>query len=196
MEHRGLSQTPQNSDKLDKRYSIWFDVFTDSVDIHRRARSENHYGPVLFVLDLRLIEQVYTGRVWVTKRNPTKWRGKARRERWFQSVEDLNNNFSYGSFDHMIVFRHCGGELPFRAFLKEIILDDPGMKTDKGADLFSVAYGALRLAMTDSKFDIPIRKRKCASGCRCKRNYRRTARTTYERFVPDILGHQEGRKTT
>lgn len=42
VESRGLKQTPQHSDKLDKRNSIWFDVFTDLVDIHERASTENH----------------------------------------------------------------------------------------------------------------------------------------------------------
>jgi len=186
VESRGLKQTPQHSDKLDKRNSIWFDVFTDLVDIHERASTENHYGPVLFVLDLSLIERAYTGRIWLTKLNPTKWKGKSRQERWFQSSEDLNDNFSYGTFNHMMVFRHCGGELPFRGFLKEIILDDPEMDTEEEADLFSAAYGALRLAMTDSGLDIPIRKRECATGCRCKRNYRRDTEGTYERFIPEI----------
>lgn len=185
VESRGLKQTSQYSDRLDKRYSIWFDVFTDSVDIHARARMENRYGPVLFVFDISLIARAYTGRIWVTKLNPTKWKGRSQEERWFQSRDDLNDNFSYGTFDHMIVFRHCGGDVPFRGFLKEIVLDDPEMETEEEADLFSAAYGALRLAITDSGLDVPIRKRKCPNGCQCKRNYRATP-STYERFIPEI----------
>ncbi len=186
VESRGLKQTSQYSDKLDKRYSMWFDVFTDSVDIHARAGTENRYGPVLFVFDVSMIERAYTGRIWVTKLNPTKWRGRSKKERWFQSSDDLNDNFSYGTFDHMIVFRHCGGELPFRGFLREIILDNPEMETKEDVDLFSAAYGALRLAMTDSGLDVPIRKRECATGCQCKRNYRRARKNIYERFIPGI----------
>jgi hypothetical protein len=170
VDRRGLNQTPQSSDKLDKRKSIWFDVFTDSVDIHEKAATENHYGPVLFVLDLSLIQRAYTGRVWLTKLNPTKWNSRPRQERWFQSVEDISDNFCYGNFDHMIVFRHCGGELPLGRFLKEIILDDPQIETKNKIDLFSAAYGALCLAMTDSALDARIRKRKCAAACRCRRN--------------------------
>lgn len=185
VERRGLLQTGQHSDDLDKRYGLWFDVFTDSVDIHERASTENHYGPVLFVLDVSVIEKTYTGRIWVTKLNPTKWKGTAHDERWFQSKDDINHNFSYGTFDHMIVFRHCGGELPFGRFLEEIILDDPEMSKDK-ADLYSVAYGALRLAMTDAGLNIPIRRRKCARRCGCVDHYQNKPNTTYRRFVPVI----------
>ena len=30
-------QTAQYSDSDDKRYDVWFDVFTDSVDIHKKS---------------------------------------------------------------------------------------------------------------------------------------------------------------
>lgn len=184
---RGLKQTPQYTDRLDKQYSIWFDVFVDSVDIHARANAENLYGPVLFVLDVALLKEVYTGRVWVTKLNPTKWARTPSQKRWFQSREDLNENFVYGTFDHMIVFRHCGGELPFGQFLREIVLDDPNIVTDPGdVDLYGIAYGALRLAMTDAGIDVPIRRRKCARRCRCRVNYRQDPRTTHKCFVPEI----------
>lgn len=184
VERRGLAQTAQQSDRLDKKYSIWFDVFADSVDIHARANSENHYGPVLFVLDVGLIKKAHIGRVWVTKQNPTRWRGKTKSERWFQSKADLAENFIYGEFGHMIVFRHCGGELPFGRFLRRIILDDPRMETDNGVNLYSAAYGALRLAMTDAGIDVPIERRTCAGGCLCRRHYRNNDESTLERFLP------------
>lgn len=48
VERLGVAQTPQASDEADRRYSIWFDVFLDSVDIHKRASRANVYGPVMF----------------------------------------------------------------------------------------------------------------------------------------------------
>jgi hypothetical protein len=77
VERNGWIQTPQQSDSQDKRYGIWFDVFMDSVDIHNRARRANAYGPVLFEFDLEIIQRTYTGRIWVTKLNPTKWGGRS-----------------------------------------------------------------------------------------------------------------------
>lgn len=128
VERLGIKQTPQSSDGIDKRNSIWFDVFTDSVDIHFRASSINVYGPVLFEINADIIKHAYTGNIWITKLNPTKWKGKSRKERWFQDRKELEENFDKGTFDHMIVFRHCGGELPFKNHLRKIILDDPKRK--------------------------------------------------------------------
>ena len=96
IERRGMFQTPQSSDDVDRKRGLWFDVFTDSTDIHARAGQVNFYGPVLFVLDADLIYKAYTGKVWVTKLNPTKWHGVPRDERWFQSDEDLTENFKEG----------------------------------------------------------------------------------------------------
>ena len=185
-EAMGKHQTPQDSDEIDKRHSIWFDVFADSVDIHKRASRRNSYGPVNFVLDVALIEKAYTGRVWITKLNPTKWNGKNQSERWFQSRSELDTDFSYGNFDHMVVFRHCGGRLPFGTFLKEIILDDPQMKIETGEDLYSVAWGALSLALTDARLNVPITKRTCKHGCKCRREYAEDPKRTHAAFVPAI----------
>lgn len=164
----GLTQTPQKTDDADRRYSIWFDVFLDSVDIHRRASRANAYGPVLFVFDINIINKNGTGRIWVTKCNPTKWSRKADEERWFQGKDDLSENFVKGRFDQMIVLRHCGGELPFGKHLKEVILDDPDAKTEDDVDLYSQAVGALRLAMQDARISVPIKRRKCSEECACQ----------------------------
>lgn len=170
VERLGLAQTPQASDKADRRYSIWYDVFLDSVDIHRRASCANVYGPVMFVFDLNIINKNGTGRIWVTKMNPTKWEGKADEHRWFQGKEDLAENFVKGRFDQMIVLRHCGGELPFGKYLQKIILDDPEHKTNEDVDVYSMSVGALRLAMQDAGIDVPIERRQCHEECECK-NY-------------------------
>ncbi len=186
VERLGVTQTPQKSDDADKRYGIWFDVFADSVDIHHRARRANAYGPVMFVLDARLIERSYTGRIWVTKLNPTKWSGKTDKQRWFQDKGDLSENLVKGRFDQMLVFRHCGGELPFRGFLKKIVLDDPNRQTAEGVDLYSMAVGTLRLAMADSGIDVPIEKRVCRAGCTCEEEYESDDERLFMLFDPKI----------
>jgi hypothetical protein len=122
VERCGLYQIPQNSDGIDKRYGIWFAVFAESVDIHKRAGKANVYGPALFVLDLEIIKKSYTGKVWVTMLNPSKWAGRSHNEKWFTSKKDLESNSTYGEFTQMIVLRHSGGELPFGKYLQEIIL--------------------------------------------------------------------------
>lgn len=176
----GMHQTPQDSDEIDRKQGVWFDVFADSVDIHDRARRANIYGPVLFVLKSEIIREAYTGGVWVTKTNPTEWHGKKHDEKWFSSANELKNGLKKGEFQQMLVFRHCGGELPFRKHLKEILLDDPKQQSTKtNVDYYSMAFGALRLAITEGGLKVPIRKRKCRSGCMCKQYYSgNTARTT------------------
>lgn len=187
IERKNLFQTKQKSDDDDKNYGIWFDVFADSVDIHDRAKRANAYGPVMFVLDVKLIKEAYTGRVWVTKLNPTKWEGKSRNERWFSSADDLKDNFVKGRFDQMIVFRHCGGELPFATYLKEVILDDPQLEAKKDeVDYYSMAYGALRLSMTEGGIDVPIRKRTCPEKCTCVSEYQADTKRSREMYSPKI----------
>ena len=68
VEKSGASQTPQKSDELDKKYSLWYDVFTDGVDIHHRAKRKNEYGPVLFELTLDALTSINGGRIWITKK--------------------------------------------------------------------------------------------------------------------------------
>lgn len=182
----GLTQTPQKTDDVDRRYSIWFDVFLDSVDIHKRANRANAYGPVLFVFDVNIINKNGTGRIWVTKCNPTKWAGKPDEDRWFQSKDDLSQHFVKGRFDQMIVLRHCGGELPFGKYLKEIILDDPDVRTDEGVDLYSQAIGALRLAMQDAGISVPIKRRQCRNDCACQDYWREEEQRLFTMFDPKI----------
>ncbi|MCW0386022.1 hypothetical protein NB722_000561 [Xanthomonas sacchari] len=186
VERMGLTQTAQTSDEADRRYSIWFDVFLDSVDIHARASRANAYGPALFVFDLALIDRNKTGRIWISKENPTKWAGKPDEERWFQGKEELDSDFVKGRFDQMIVLRHCGGSLPFGRHLKKIILDDPKLKTDEHVNIYSMAVGALRLAMQDANIDIPIERRQCKVGCKCKEYWKCDDDRLFKMFDPKI----------
>lgn len=186
VERLGVTQTPQASDEADRRYSIWFDVFLDSVDIHKRASRANAYGPVLFVFDINIINANGTGRIWVTKLNPTKWAGKSDGQRWFKNRNDLEENFVKGRFDQMLVLRHCGGALPFGKHLKKIILDDPQRKTEHDVDLYSMSVGALRLAMQDAKIDVPIQRRNCVEGCTCEEDWGGDDERLFQMFDPKI----------
>lgn len=169
----GIPQTPQQSDAADRRYSVWFDVFTDSSDIHRRASRKNSYGPVLFVLDIEKLMDETTGRIWITKRNPIYWAGLSVEQRWFQTIAEVEAEFTEGTFEQMIVFRHCGGRLPIRNALEKIILDnDADIECESPpAGLFPLACGALMLAMTEGKIDVPIEKRRCRRNCTCQQEY-------------------------
>lgn len=187
VERRGLLQTTQTSDLLDKKYSLWYDVFLDSVDIHERAGRANSYGPVLFVLDIERLRAQYTGHIWISKLNPTKWAGVAPGERWFTSVEDLTKHFVHGRFDQMIVFRSSGGELPLQDCLEKIVLDDPQQVLKLlNADYYAIGYGAMKLAMTESEIDVPIIRRKCDEACKCITHYAANANRTKAMYMPKV----------
>lgn len=186
LERYGFKQTPQSSDPVDKTYSLWFDVFADTVDIHNRGRMMNVYGPVLFVFDTDILLEQSTGRIWVTKINPTKFPGKSDDQRWFQNKGDLIKTLTKGEFDQMVVFRHCGGQLPFGVYLKKIIIDDPHHTITGGIDMYSMAYGALTLAMNESGLNVPIEKRVCKPGCSCQTTYAKNKTKLIKMFTPSI----------
>lgn len=187
IDRNGMYQTPQNSDRTDQEQGVWFDVFADTVDIHERASRENIYGPVLFVLKTEIIKEVYTGGVWVTRTNPTYWKDKSYDEKWFTSSKELEKELVRGTFEQMIVFRHCGGELPIKDHLEELILDDPDRRSKKSnIDYYSMAYGALRLSATEGEIDVMIQKRKCAKACKCKRGYAGNIERTRSMYFPKV----------
>lgn len=189
IERKNWRQTPQSSDDIDKEYSVWNDVFTDSVDIHERASTANIYGPVLIKVDPSILIDKYTGNIWVTKSNPTKWALKTQKDRWFQSIDELNEYFKKGTFDQMIVFRHSGGELPIKGFVKEIILDDPALPEGVSEfDVFSLAFGALRSALEEGGFEgIKIKKRICKNTCKCNEFYNRDLKHMARMYAPWLL---------
>jgi hypothetical protein len=146
---------------------------------------------VLFVINIDILTSGETGKIWVTKLNPVKWKGKSNEERWFISKDDIKTNFSYGTFDQMILFRHCGGELKIRKHLNRIILNDPHMTWTVGnlieLDSFCMAYGALNHAMPLGGLSVEIEKRKCRSKCECNTQYKNDRDFVQKMFFPELM---------
>jgi hypothetical protein len=184
----GLAQMSRISGQAEKSYGVWDDVFTDSVDIHKLEGGVNSQGPVLFELDIEIIRNTYTGKVWVTKSNPREWEAETKHERrWFISANDLDHYFTLGNSDHMPVFRHCGGKLPLQNHLKRIILDDPKLTIDdRQIDCFSMAYGAIALAMSEGGLQVPIEKRECDADCGCRHGYKSGVVDAEKMFSPRL----------
>lgn len=88
----------------------------------------------------------------------------------------------------MIVFRHCGGAVPLSSYLKELIVDDPKIigKGPLKADYFSVACGALRLALTEGQREVTIKKRSCDRRCQCIREYKEDYAKVKKLFLPQL----------
>jgi hypothetical protein len=158
----GLFQSTQTSAKLGRNFGIWDDVFTEMTDLHQLTGAPNRRGPVLFKLDIEIIRCTVNGMAWVTKSNPSGWAVSTPHERrWFTSANDLDHYFDLDNAEYMTLFRHCGGRLPIANHLQEVIVDDPQISIEDGIDCFSMAYGALKLAMSESGMDAPILRRDC-----------------------------------
>lgn len=183
-ERLGKGMTEQSSDSIDQQRSLWFDVFMDTVDIHARIAGLNHYGPVSLCLDSEIIAQPEAGNIWITKLNPTKWNKRSHKDRWFTSISELRRDFQPGTFDHMIVVRHSGGQLCIGKFLKRVTLDNPKLVWGD-VDYLNIGRGALRLAMTQGGFNhIRIKTRSCNSDCKCVRQYRNDVSLVKQMFEP------------
>lgn len=173
VERNGHKQTSQRSDRIDKRYGIWDDVFMDTDDLHERMSRRNQYGPVSFEFDVKFLNELPAGTdVRVTKLNPDpKWKDNdTESTRYFMSLDELEAGLVKGRTDHIITFRIPGGLLPFPSTGVVITLDDPERAlyppkyTD---DAYETAYRALVATGTA----IRIAKRACSIGCTCRKTY-------------------------
>lgn len=192
IERRGLFQTRQESDIRDKLFGIWYDVFVDTLDIHATLYCRNLYGPVTLVFDHALVK--VSRYVWITRANPVHWVGESNeeehRKRWLWSEDDLEDQFCAGSWRQSLVFRQCGGEVPFNYHLKEIILDDPKRKR-KGVSYYETAHTALTAAMDQGEIDVPIRRRECSGICSCRSEYADDLEMARELFLPSYAMDRE-----
>jgi hypothetical protein len=196
-EKLGLFQGSKISARLGSHFGIADDVFTDSTDIHKHSGGLHRRGPVLFKLDIEIIRSTVNGKVWVTKSNPAAWQANTPHElRWFSSANDLDHSFTCGNAENMILFRHCGGKLPLVNHLKRITLDDPQLRVGGDVDCYSMAYGALRLAMSYSGIEVPIERRACDETCDCSSDYLEDIAESDRMFSPYIpMGRPSNRQS-
>lgn len=174
VQDRGLRQTSQSSDEIDRRYGIFHDLFVDGVDIHARARKRapNDYGPVLFVLRM---DSVFTdpslqSALRITKTNPIYWTDhQTDGDRYYNSIEDFSREYRYGDFQKMLTFRVADGSLSLSRHLDYIVLDDPGPVG--GGALFDSAQATLGAAARRGRLTPRIVRRACSTDCACEQRY-------------------------
>lgn len=129
VEHRGLSQTPQFSDKEDKELGIFNDIWLDPVD-NAYIGGINMYGPVLFRYSLDLLDTMDVP-VRVTRSNPTgnsgHWtKDTPMNERYYSSADEFEAAFKAPDLD---VFCHSFTfSVPMLGFehLECVQIDSPG----------------------------------------------------------------------
>lgn len=180
VEDLNLPQTSQQSDEIDKKFNIYYDIFFDSVDIHQRAKRKNDYGPVTFVYSVNVLDSIGNYDVCVTKYNPQNYENNTtNKELYFTNYEDLNSNFTKGDFAQQITIRKIREALSFE-YLKEIIIDYPGTSREK---YFTSAYDALEKALKENEINVSLVRRNCPSECKCQEQYSNfKERYTYHRF--------------
>lgn len=128
IEARGLFQTSQYTDRLDKKCGIFNDVFLDFVDIHPRKGDINLYGPVLFEFPLTLLRDYPLHFVRITKINPDSWLPSDKLERrYFISEEEFEKQYHLGNFGSMMMLPYVNGELPLANNLIRIKIDAPNL---------------------------------------------------------------------
>lgn len=169
VEDSGLPQTYQYTDSTDKQLGVWGDIFLDTVDIHKRASRLNYYGPILFILDIGIIQCV--DNVLITKSNPSKWGlHTSFEDRYFTTYEELVSGWEYGNFDQMLTIRNPATPLKFDGYLDQILIDEPGTANDPSKE-FSLALSAIS-CLTNT----PLSRRQCPQWCKCKEGYTNTHR--------------------
>lgn len=164
---RRLFQTYQQSDHTDKQLGVFYDIFFDTVDVHKRSRNICFYGQVMFVYDVDVLDTV--NNVKVTKTNPISWKGNLMEEKkYFVDSDDLNKNLAPGNFGQHVTIHDYHNVLPFRPYIRDIILDNPGEKWNSYFDAARERIGRL---IQDNNLDIELRIRECPEECRCQEKY-------------------------
>ena len=148
-------------------------MFTDTVDIHERASRRNQYGPVLFALDVNVLNGLPPGsEVLMTKKNPTKWiDGEPMNARFFANLAELQGGLVKGTFDQMVVLRAPGGILPFPPGRILLTVDDPRRNLADAQDAYAVASARLTGMATSAGSSIAIGRRVCQPGSKCGQEY-------------------------
>jgi len=179
----GLPQTPQRTDQLDRSFGLWYDVFLDTVDIHYRARRRNNYGPVLFEFNMEIFEQEWLAYVWITKSNPINWNQDTEySDRYYQTIDEFSEGFSYGDFDKLFVFRSIGGVLRLRPYLNRILIDR-SLREINGVRAYDQAVGALKAsAVAGGLLEIEISPHECQENCNCIDQYNDMSGQVFENF--------------
>lgn len=182
-EESGIPQTPQKSDETDKDFGVYYDIFFDSVDIHVKSLNVNHYGPVLFVYSLDVLDTSDI-EVKVTKTNPIYWPpGMTEEEKYFTDEAELEAGYSGTGFGQHITICNMRRPLSFE-HLQNILIEDPKIAV---TDYFDQAKKALEDEVRLQGITAPLTVRKCAGTCNCHKTYNsKRPGYTYHRFKLEL----------
>lgn len=180
VEDHGLVQTSQETDEKDKQVDVFYDIFFDLVDIHERSKGLNHYGPVVFVYSIDVIDILPEGHLKITKDNPIRWDPNMKEnEKYFLSEIGLKFCFQKGKFAQHITVRHQIEPLSFE-HLEKIIIDNPAIDDTR---YFEEAYCHLQDLLKKYAIGASLEVRHCSPDCACQTQYRaHKTGYTYHKF--------------
>lgn len=149
VEQNSLIQTAQDSDLIDKKYSIWDDIFVDGLDLHDHFNRNSPYGCIMFKIDLKLLTLPGFQEVYITKDNPTNWHKIPEwTDRYYANVEEFNSE--YGNKGKiwdgriMFTFKNTNDKIKLNKFCKEIIVDNPHIfSSDKTKSLGHLTFNKI-----------------------------------------------------
>jgi len=171
--NKGLFQTAQKSDREDKEFDVWFDVFIDTADLHGLFPRQNLYGPVVFKFNIDFLLDSDLD-IWITKNNPMYWSYNMNsKDKYFCDVSELAQLWDEIERQKIMFTIRKPNEAILFESLEEIIVDDPEMDIQDNITLHSESNRALLKATEDApKLVKKINIRRCGY-CFCKENYSR-----------------------
>lgn len=171
MEENNCFQTLQQTDELDKRLGVYFDIFFDSDDIHARARDLNNYGPVTFVYSINVLDDLKDKVVRITRDNPIRWNEETpEEERYFTELLPMKFEYQKGVFQQHLLVCDMHEPLPFAPHLIKIIIDNPNIVNTA---YFDKAFSGIQTVLLKKGMDIPLEIRKCSAECKCQQKYKK-----------------------
>lgn len=176
--NKGLFQTAQKSDREDKVFDVWFDVFIDTADLHGHFPRQNLYGPVVFKFNADFLLDSDLD-IWITKDNPMYWSNSMKsKDKYFLDVSELEQLWNEIERQKIMFTIRKPNEAILFESLEEIIVDDPEMDIQDNISLHSESNKALFIAAgTIPGLVNKINIRQCGF-CYCKDNY--TTMSEYE----------------
>lgn len=185
MESVGLPQTMQESDTKDKGLGIYNDIFLDTVDNHIRFNRSNYYGPVLFEIDIEILNKIQSGQILITKKNPADW-DFSLKNGFYNSLQDIQRSY-FGEHNNHIIYRDPSGMLNIKGFIKRLVLDDPNKNEPiPEVSIYDVAESSLEYSIGKSSLGIQVTKRDCQSiFCKCQNTYDNRIWYMLNKFMPN-----------
>lgn len=176
VESKGLIQTYQSSDEIDKQFDVWNDIFFDLFDLHGYFPRQNLYGPVCFVMDNRFLLDNQLPNICITKNNPIYWEDSMEvHDKYYSSTKEYIGEFEANKKrrilqQKMFIIHDTEKRIPFKRYLVKILLDNPKVKIGD-VSLYKEAKQKLILSLEKAGFDKSILETRVCSNCYCHQNY-------------------------